>query len=224
MKNLVDIKYWIFDLDNTILNGDSDYSWIEFLIKNNYVDAKSYEEKNKYFFDQYHQGTLDIAEYAGFSIGSFIEIGQEKLPEILDKFLLTVIEPMINIYALRLIHKHYENDDQLLLASATNKVLVDLIAKRLEFPNVIATIPEQINGTFTGKILEPSALGEGKLLRVKEWMDKNGYKDFSGTTFYSDSINDLPLLESVDKPIAVNPDEKLREISINNSWEIVDLP
>jgi HAD superfamily hydrolase (TIGR01490 family) len=218
------VKLTIFDLDNTILNGDSDYSWIEFLIKNNYVDAKSYEEKNKYFFDQYHQGTLDIAEYAGFSIGSFIEIGQEKLPEILDKFLLTVIEPMINIYALRLIHKHYENDDQLLLASATNKVLVDLIAKRLEFPNVIATIPEQINGMFTGKILEPSALGEGKLLRVKEWMDKNGYKDFSGTTFYSDSINDLPLLESVEKPIAVNPDEKLREISINNSWEIVDLP
>ncbi len=218
------MKLTIFDLDNTILNGDSDYSWIEFLIKNNYVDAKSYEEKNKYFFDQYHQGTLDIAEYAGFSIGSFIEIGQEKLPEILDKFLLTVIEPMINIYALRLIHKHYENDDQLLLASATNKVLVDLIAKRLEFPNVIATIPEQINGTFTGKILEPSALGEGKLSRVKEWMDKNGYKDFSGTTFYSDSINDLPLLESVEKPIAVNPDEKLREISINNSWEIVDLP
>jgi HAD superfamily hydrolase (TIGR01490 family) len=218
------VKLTIFDLDNTILNGDSDYSWIEFLIKNNYVDAKSYEERNKYFFDQYHQGTLDIAEYAGFSIGSFIEIGKEKLPEILDKFLLTVIEPMINIYALRLIHKHYENDDQLLLASATNKVLVDLIAKRLEFPNVIATIPEQINGTFTGKILEPSALGEGKLLRVKEWMDKNGYKDFSGTTFYSDSINDLPLLESVEKPIAVNPDEKLREISINNSWEIVDLP
>jgi HAD superfamily hydrolase (TIGR01490 family) len=218
------VKLTIFDLDNTILNGDSDYSWIEFLIKNNYVDAKSYEEKNKYFFDQYHQGTLDIAEYAGFSIGSFIEIGKERLPEILDKFLLTVIEPMINIYALRLIHKHYENDDQLLLASATNKVLVDLIAKRLEFPNVIATIPEQINGTFTGKILEPSALGEGKLLRVKEWMDKNGYKDFSGTTFYSDSINDLPLLESVEKPIAVNPDEKLREISINNSWEIVDLP
>jgi HAD superfamily hydrolase (TIGR01490 family) len=218
------VKLTIFDLDNTILNGDSDYSWIEFLIKNNYVDAKSYEEKNKYFFDQYHQGTLDIAEYAGFSIGSFIEIGKERLPEILDKFLLTVIEPMINIYALRLIHKHYENDDQLLLASATNKVLVDLIAKRLEFPNVIATIPEQINGTFTGKILEPSALGEGKLSRVKEWMDKNGYKDFSGTTFYSDSINDLPLLESVEKPIAVNPDEKLREISINNSWEIVDLP
>jgi HAD superfamily hydrolase (TIGR01490 family) len=218
------VKLTIFDLDNTILNGDSDYSWIEFLIKNNYVDAKSYEEKNKYFFDQYHQGTLDIAEYAGFSIGSFIEIGQERLPEILDKFLLTVIEPMINIYALRLIHKHYENDDQLLLASATNKVLVDLIAKRLEFPNVIATIPEQVNGMFTGKILEPSALGEGKLSRVKEWMVKNGYKDFSGTTFYSDSINDLPLLESVEKPIAVNPDDKLREISINNSWEIVDLP
>ena len=218
------MKLTIFDLDNTILNGDSDYSWIEFLIKNNYVDAKSYEEKNKYFFDQYHQGTLDIAEYAGFSIGSFIEIGKERLPEILDKFLLTVIEPMINIYALRLIHKHYENDDQLLLASATNKVLVDLIAKRLEFPNVIATIPEQVNGMFTGKILEPSALGEGKLSRVKERMVKHGYKDFSGTTFYSDSINDLPLLESVEKPIAVNPDEKLREISINNSWEIVDLP
>jgi|TARA_B110000977_G_C11066033_1_gene487874 HAD superfamily hydrolase (TIGR01490 family) len=218
------VKLTIFDLDNTILRGDSDYSWIEYLIKHNHVDAKRYEEKNKYFFDQYHQGTLNISEYAGFSIGSFIEIGEEKLPEVLDGFLLTVIEPMINVYALRLIHKHYENNDRLLLASATNKVLVDLIARRLEFKDVVATIPEIVDGVFTGKILEPSALGEGKLYRVQEWMTKNGYKDFSGTTFYSDSINDLPLLSVVETPIAVNPDQKLREISIDNSWEIIDLP
>ncbi len=124
----------------------------------------------------------------------------------------------------RPVHKHYENNDRLLLASATNKVLVDLIARRLEFKDVVATIPEIVDGVFTGKILEPSALGEGKLYRVQEWMTKNGYKDFSGTTFYSDSINDLPLLSVVETPIAVNPDQKLREISIDNSWEIIDLP
>ena len=131
---------------------------------------------------------------------------------------------MINIYALRLIHKHYDNNDTMLLASATNKVLVDRIAERLEFKNVVATLPEVIDNKFTGNIIEPAALGTGKLIKVKEWMALNGFNDFQDTTFYSDSINDLPLLKEVENPIAVNPDNTLRQESLNRSWEIIDLP
>lgn len=218
------MKLTIFDLDNTILRGDSDYSWIEFLIKNNFVNSEVYGKKNKYFFDQYNQGTLNINEYCSFAIGSFIDIGNKDLPKILDKFLLEVIEPMINIYALRLIHKHYDNNDTMLLASATNKVLVDRIAERLEFKNVVATLPEVIDNKFTGNIIEPAALGTGKLIKVREWMALNGFNDFQDTTFYSDSINDLPLLKEVENPIAVNPDNTLRQESLNRSWEIIDLP
>jgi HAD superfamily hydrolase (TIGR01490 family) len=131
---------------------------------------------------------------------------------------------MINIYALRLIHKHYDKNDTLLLASATNKVLVDRIAERLEFKNVVATLPEVVNNKFTGNIIEPAALGSGKLIKVREWMALNGFNDFQDTTFYSDSINDLPLLKEVENPIAVNPDNILRQESLNRSWEIIDLP
>jgi phosphoserine phosphatase len=112
----------------------------------------------------------------------------------------------------------------MLLASATNKVLVDRIAERLEFKNVVATIPEVINNRFTGNIIEPAALGSGKLIKVREWMALNGFNDFQDTTFYSDSINDLPLLKEVENPIAVNPDNTLRQESLNRSWEIIDLP
>ena len=131
---------------------------------------------------------------------------------------------MINIYALRLIHKHYDNNETMLLASATNKVLVDRIAERLEFKNVVATLPEVIDNKFTGNIIEPAALGTGKLIKVREWMALNGFNDFQDTTFYSDSINDLPLLKEVENPIAVNPDNTLRQESLNRSWEIIDLP
>ena len=218
------MKLTIFDLDNTILRGDSDYSWIEFLIKNNFVNSEVYNDKNKYFFDQYNQGTLNINEYCSFAIGSFIDIGNKDLPKILDKFLLEIIEPMINIYALRLIHKHYDKNDTLLLASATNKVLVDRIAERLEFKNVVATLPEVVNNKFTGNIIEPAALGSGKLIKVREWMTLNGFNDFQDTTFYSDSINDLPLMEAVQFPKAVNPDPKLEAISKQRGWEIINLP
>ena len=218
------MKLTIFDLDNTILRGDSDYSWIEFLIEKEIVDVKKYKDKNAYFFNQYNQGTLDIYEYSSFAIGSFIEIGKEKISVIFEEYLSSVIEPMINVYALRLIHEHYENNDELLLASATNKILVDIIAKRLDFKNVIATIPETVGGELTGRIIKPAALGEGKLELVREWMLENNFINFDGTTFYSDSINDLPLLCAVEKAVGVNPDSKLRHECISRGWEIIDLP
>ena len=152
----------IFDLDNTILNGDSDYSWINFLIEQGYVNKTEYENKNKYFYDQYYQGKLDYDEWAEFALSTIKGKKPEDMENLLSKFLIEVIEPMINIYALRLLHNHSHNNDVMLLASATNSVIVEPIAKRLGFKNIVATEVEIINESYTGKILGMPALGEGK--------------------------------------------------------------
>ena len=214
----------IFDLDNTILNGDSDYSWINFLIDIGYVDKDEYEKKNQYFYDKYYEGKLDYDEWAEFALSTIKGKRPEEIENLLNKFLSSVIEPMINIYALRLLHNHYHNNDVMLLASATNSVIVTPIAKRLGFKNIVATEVEIVNGVYSGKLQNTPALGEGKLQKVREWMRRNDFSDFKNTIFYSDSINDFPLLLAVNKAVAVNPDNKLREECKKRSWEIVDLP
>ena len=217
-------KLVIFDLDNTILNGDSDYSWINFLINENYVDKHEYEKRNQYFYDQYYEGNLDYDEWAEFALSTIKGKTPFDLEGLLSKFLSTVIEPMINIYALRLLHKHHHDNDIMLLASATNSVLVEPIARRLGFENIVATEVEIIDGVYTGKVYGRPALGQGKLTKVEEWAAQNNIKDFKDAIFYSDSINDLPLLSEVGVPIAVNPDDQLRNLSIKNNWEVIDLP
>ena len=214
----------IFDLDNTILNGDSDYSWINFLIEKRLVDKAEYERKNKYFYDQYYQGKLNYDEWAEFALTTIKGKKPEEIEDILSKFLSEIIEPMINIYALKLLHDHTHNNDIMLLASATNSVIVEPIAKRLGFKNIVSTEVEIIDEIFTGKVLGIPALSEGKLIKVKEWMLQNSIESFDNTSFYSDSINDLPLLAAVSKPVAVNPDDMLREECRKRSWDIIDLP
>ena len=214
----------IFDLDNTILNGDSDYSWINFLIEKGFVDKDEYERKNKYFYDQYYQGKLNYDEWAEFALTTIKGKKPEEIEDILSKFLSEIIEPMINIYALKLLHDHTHNNDIMLLASATNSVIVEPIAKRLGFKNVVSTEVEIIDEIYTGKVLGIPALSEGKLIKVKEWMLQNRIESFDNTSFYSDSINDLPLLAVVSKPVAVNPDDMLRKECRKRSWEIIDLP
>ena len=214
----------IFDLDNTILNGDSDYSWINFLINENYVDKHEYEKRNQYFYDQYYEGNLDYDEWAEFALSTIKGKTPFDLEEPLSKFLSTVIEPIINIYALRLLHNHHHDNDIMLLASATNSVLVEPIARRLGFENIVATEVEIIDGVYTGKVYGRPALGQGKLTKVEEWAAQNNIKDFKDAIFYSDSINDLPLLSKVGVPIAVNPDDQLRNLSVKNNWEVIDLP
>ena len=214
----------IFDLDNTILNGDSDYSWINFLIEKRLVDKDEYERKNKYFYDQYYQGKLNYDEWAEFALTTIKGKKPEEIEDILSKFLSEIIEPMINIYALKLLHDHTHNNDIMLLASATNSVIVEPIAKRLGFKNIVSTEVEIIDEIYTGKVFGIPALSEGKLIKVKEWMLQNSIESFDNTSFYSDSINDLPLLAAVSKPVAVNPDDMLREECRKRSWEIIDLP
>ena len=213
----------IFDLDNTILNGDSDYSMINYLIDINLLD-KNAKLKNDEFILNYKQGQLDFNQYTNFALKPYIGMTQNEINEVIHPFVEKIIEPMINIFALKLLHEHYENGDKILLASATNELIVKPIAERLEIKNVIATKVEFKDNKCTGKFISPSALGEGKLKLVKSWIKDNQYKNFKGVTFYSDSINDLPLLEAVQFPIAVNPDQTLDGIARDRGWKIITLP
>ena len=217
-------KLIIFDLDNTILNGDSDYEWIKFLIDSGHVDNDYFSKKNEYFYNQWTQGSLDYREWLEFVLLTLKDKKLEQADDLLKHFMTSAIEPIINIYALRLLHDHFHNNDLMLLASASNSAIVKPIAARLNFSNVISTEAEIIEGRYTGKIIGELALGEGKLSKVKTWMSSNGINSFENTTFYSDSIYDLPLLSIVKNPIAVNPDDDLRAVCVKNNWEIIDLP
>ncbi len=213
----------IFDLDNTILNGDSDYSMINYLIDINLL-GKNAKLKNEQFIQDYQRGQLDFNQYTNFALKPYIGMTQKEINEIIMPFVENIIEPMINIFALKLLHEHYEKEHKLLLASATNELIVKPIAKRLEIKNVIATKVEFKNNKCTGEFIPPSALGEGKLQLVKSWMKYKQRNSFSRVTFYSDSINDLPLLEAVEFPIAVNPDQTLEGIARDRGWKIITLP
>ena len=213
----------IFDLDNTILNGDSDYAMINYLVHTQALDENA-GKQNQIFIEDYQRGELDFDAYTTFALSAYIGMTRSEINEYMLPFVAKVIEPMINTLALKIIHDHGDRGDTILLASATNELIVQPIAKRLDIQNVIGTQVKFINDKCTGEYIPPSALGEGKLQLVQQWMKKNNFDDFSDTTFYSDSINDLPLLEAVDFPKAVNPDAMLEKISLERGWEIIDLP
>jgi len=213
----------IFDLDNTILNGDSDYAMINYLVHTQALDERA-GKQNQIFIEDYQRGELDFDAYTTFALSAYVGMTRSEINEYMLPFVSKVIEPMINTLALKIIHDHGDRGDTILLASATNELIVQPIAKRLDIQNVIGTQVKFINDKCTGEYIPPSALGEGKLKLVQQWMQRNNFDDFSGVTFYSDSINDLPLLEAVDFPKAVNPDAMLEKISLERGWEIIDLP
>ena len=213
----------IFDLDNTILNGDSDYSMINYLVDINLLDEAA-KLKNDEFIQDYQEGRLDFNEYTHFALKPYLGMTQDEINEIILPFVETIIEPMINIFALKLIHDHHDNGHTILLASATNELIVKPIAQRLGINHVIGTKVKFKNNQCSGEFIPPSALGSGKLKLVKAWMKSHQFDDLSGATFYSDSINDLPLLEAVKFPKAVNPDIKLEAISNDRGWEVIYLP
>jgi HAD superfamily hydrolase (TIGR01490 family) len=213
----------IFDLDNTILNGDSDYAMINYLVHTQALDERA-GKQNQIFIEDYQRGELDFDAYTTFALSAYVGMTRSEINEYMLPFVAKVIEPMINTLALKIIHDHGDRGDTIILASATNELIVQPIAKRLDIQNVIGTQVKFINDKCTGEYIPPSALGEGKLKLVQQWMQRNNFDDFSGVTFYSDSINDLPLLEAVDFPKAVNPDAMLEKISLERGWEIIDLP
>ena len=215
----------IFDLDNTLLNGDSDYNWSLFLIKKGILDQSIYEQKNEEFFKDYQTGSLDIDAYAEFQFKPLRENERLFLNDLRDEYVATVIRPMITKKAKDLVNEHRSQGDQLLIITATNSFITKPIAALFGIEELIGTDLEEINKQFTGKIKGVASFQEGKVTRLNEWLDDKHltFAQFDKTFFYSDSKNDLPLLKIVSHPVAVNPDVTLNAEAKKNNWPIMSL-
>lgn len=212
----------IFDLDHTLLAGDSDHLWGEFLIAQNLVDREFYGRENDRFYETYKTGTLDIAAYTRFAIEPLIRLGAEKLLPLREEFVKTWIEPIVAPAAPALLERHRGQNDALLIITATNSFITTPIAKLLGVDALLATDPEVIDGRYTGEIAGTPCYREGKQARLKQWLARQP-QNYSHITFYSDSHNDLPLLRAVQQPVAVDPDDQLRKEAQRCGWRIISL-
>ena len=210
----------IFDLDNTLLAGDSDHSWGEFLVQKKLVDGEEYRLANDRFYQDYKAGTLDIYAFLHFSLAVLTRHTSAELAVLHAEFMQTYVEPMLQPKAQLLLQEHRARGDYLLIITATNSFVTRPIAMRLGVDDILATDPEIINDRYTGKTIGTPCFQGGKVTRLYEWL-KNNNQPLEGAFFYSDSINDLPLLELVPNPIAVDPDERLEAIAQKRGWPIV---
>jgi len=212
----------IFDLDNTLLGGDSDHAWGEFIADMGVVDGKLYREKNDAFYDDYCRGALDIFAYQRFVLAPLAGFSMAELARWHEQFMREKIEPIILPKAKALVDSHRAQGHTLMIITATNSFITGPIAKRFGIDTLIATEPEQANGMYTGDIVGVPCYREGKVERLNQWL-QDKQENLRGSYFYSDSHNDLPLLQRVDNPIAVDPDETLREHAEKNRWNILNL-
>jgi HAD superfamily hydrolase (TIGR01490 family) len=212
----------IFDLDNTLLAGDSDYLWGTFLTERGIVDGEEFERENERFYREYKEGSLDIFEFLRFSLRPLRDKRPEDLERWLRDFLSEKIEPIILPMARELVEHHRAGGDTLLVITATNELVTAPIAECFGIPNLIATIPEKVGGRFTGEVAGTPSFQEGKVERLLDWAQTAGI-ELAGSTFYSDSHNDIPLLERVDHPVAVDPDEHLRRYARGQGWPLISL-
>jgi HAD superfamily hydrolase (TIGR01490 family) len=210
----------IFDLDNTLLRGDSDYAWGQFLIENRVVDGAAYERENNHYYAQYRAGSLDIMEFLTFALRPLVAHERATLDRWHQQYMQTKVRPMITPQARALVDKHRQRGDTLVIISATNRFVTGPIAEEFNVPNLIATEPEIRGGRFTGKIAGTPCFREGKVIRLKNWAQEHG-QSLQGSWGYSDSHNDLPLLSLVEHPVAVNPDDILRREAQKRGWEIL---
>ena len=210
----------LFDLDNTLLRGDSDHAWCEFLIDKGVLEGEAFRRANDRFYTEYEAGTLDIEEYLAFQLKPLGEYPMEELHRWREEYVATRVEPMISSDALALLEEHRSQGDELVLITATNRFVTEPIAERLNVPTLLATEVEQANGRYTGRPTGVPTFREGKVTRLEEWLKETG-NTLEGSFFYSDSRNDLPLLERVDHPVAVNPDPALRAHAEEKDWPIL---
>lgn len=211
----------LFDLDNTLLNGDSDHSWGLFLANVGAVDPVEHTQKQDYFYQQYIDGELNIEEFCEFQFRALTQYPLAQLHEWRHEFMQTIIEPMIEGGKPDLLEKHRAAGDELVIITATSDFVTLPIAERLKVPTLIATRAEQSNGVYTGKVAGTPCFQDGKVTRLLEWLEEND-SSLENSVFYSDSINDLPLLERVDQAIAVTPDKRLRAHAEKLHWQIID--
>lgn len=212
----------IFDLDNTLIAGDSDHSWGVFLVEKNLVDAETYRLANDRFYADYKNGCLDIRAYLKFSLAPLTRHSAEQLAALHSEFMEQHIEPLMLPKAAELLRQHRDRGDHLLIITATNGFVTRPIAKRLGVDDILATDPEFIDGRYTGDFVGTPCFQAGKITHLHEWLKTNEHS-LEGAYFYSDSINDLPLLEQVDNPVAVDPDDRLAAIAEQRGWKVISL-
>lgn len=219
------MKLALFDLDNTLLSGDSDFEWAQFLIELGVIDRELYEAKNQHFYEQYKAGTLDIHEFLDFQLKPLSRHARKVLDGWHEEFMRDKMRGMMGKPAQELVERHRSAGDICVIITATNSFVTAPIAHAFGVEHLIATEPEQIDGEFTGRVAGVPSFREGKITRLESWMSERGWNwnSFSDTTFYSDSLNDLPLLGKVRHPVAVDPDATLRSHAEQHGWRIISL-
>ena len=215
----------IFDLDNTLLDGDSDYNWGIYLVKKGYLDEEEYKIKNQKFFEEYQHGKLDIFAFAEFQFQFLKNNTRKFLNDVRSDYIDEIIKPMVLKKAVDLVSQHKEAGDSLLIITATNSFITKPIGELFGIENLIGTDPEEHLGEFTGKVKGTPSFKEGKVTRLFDWLDARDFKltDFEKTFFYSDSHNDLALLEVVTNPVVVNGDKILLEKAQEKNWPTLNL-
>ena len=212
----------LFDLDNTLIAGDSDHGWGEFLVGKKIVDADYYKQMNDQFYQDYQNGQLDMSAYLEFSLAPLGKLSYAELKQLHSQFMVEVIEPLWLTKAETLLQKHRDSGDTLMLITSTNRFVVEPICNKLNVEHLIATELEQQNDQYTGQVSGIPSYKEGKVTRLNQWLEQSDL-DMAGSSFYSDSINDLPLLKIVDHPVAVDPCPQLREVALQRGWDILSL-
>ena len=211
----------IFDLDNTLIGGDSDFLWGEFLGEEGVVDANAYRKKNEYFYQQYDLGVLDIYAWLEFCLEPLSRYSMTELEAFHHRFMIQKIEPIMLDKAQNCINQHKERGDTVLVITASNSFVTAPIAKKYGINQLLATEPEIKAGRYTGGVSGIPCFQSGKVDKLLPWLQKNE-ETLTGSTFYSDSHNDLPLLELVDNPVAVNADKILTKIAEKKGWEVLN--
>lgn len=212
----------IFDLDNTLLGGDSDFLWGQFLVEIGIVDGEVYDRENRRFYDEYKTGRLDIYEFLDFSLRPLVANDPDELYGWRERFVEEKIRPIILPGAVQLLQQHRQSGDVLLIITATNRFVTQPIAEALGVPHLLATEVEMREGRFTGRTTGIPCFQEGKVQRLGAWLRETGHT-LEDSWFYSDSFNDLPLLSLVSHPVAVDPDETLAFHARQQGWQVLSL-
>ena len=220
MQNLA-----LFDLDNTLLAGDSDYNWSLFLINEGLLDAQSHHERNEQFYLDYKNGNLDIFKFLEFQLKPLSQHPKNFLDALHLKYMDKVIRPMMTQKAQDLVNQHQAAGDLCIVITATNSFVTKPIATAYGIEHLIGTDPEMVNGEYTGGVTGVPSFQEGKVTRINEWLETRGQQlsDFKVSYFYSDSHNDLPLMKLVTNPVAVDADATLTEYAKQQSWPLISL-
>ena len=212
----------IFDLDETLISADSDHKWGEFMARKGLVDGDIHKQKNDAFYEDYKAGRLDISAYLEFACSALSAHSMDDLHSYRQEFMDTVMRALILDQGRALVNQHKAAGDYPMVITSTIEFVTAPIVADLGIETLIAPIPEIKDERYTGNIVGTPSFAGGKVIRLKEWLSAND-QSLEGSYFYSDSHNDLPLLELVDNPVAVNPDDKLRKVATTNNWQIISL-